>query len=117
SRATIQMQFLEQCSSVFIGGSTESLCKSFGHDFRRADAARIIENDVDSFLRIVRHGNQVHIPGANESCLLQHAPFHPAQQTSPVFTSEEDNRKFRDTLRLHECQDFKEFVERSEPSR
>src|SRR5262249_23858031 len=87
--------------------------ESFRHDFRRPDAPLIIENNVDGFLRIVGDGEQIEIARADVAGLFQ-VRFHPLDQTSPMLFAEQNQRKFRNALGLHEREDLEKFIERAE---
>jgi hypothetical protein len=79
-----------------------------------ADAALVIKDDVDRFLRVVRNGYQLQVTGADEVVRFLHRLLHPAEQTLPVLAAEEDQREGWNALRLYQSQDLIELIERAE---
>ena len=54
-----------------------------GHDFGRADAPFVFEDNVNGLLRIVGYFNEVEVSRTDELVTVKHAGFHPAQQALP----------------------------------
>src|SRR5437016_565581 len=94
----------------------EVLSEGFRHDFGRADAAFVVEDDINGLLRVVGNGEQVQIAGADEGALVLHLLLHPTDQSFPVLTAKKNDWKCRDAAGLHQGQNFIEFVESAEAS-
>src|ERR1700682_2504284 len=78
--------------------------RSVGADYRLHRLGRIIgdEHEIEISLR--------------DLSLAQHPRLKPAQQASPVITSEQNDRKSIDLSRLNQCECFEQLVERAEPA-
>src|SRR2546421_428599 len=85
----------------------------FGMGFRGADAALIINNQVDRLLHVVGDGHQFEVIRVDESVFFERS-FYPLNQSIPVLAAEEDQWKTRNAPGLHQGDDFKKLVERPE---
>src|SRR4026209_1994130 len=89
------------------------LCKCSWDNFGWADAAFVIENDVDRLFWIISDSDKVQIAGADEFVFVLHASFHPFEQAVPKFAAETNQRELRDASGLDKREHFIEFIERA----
>ena len=67
--------------------------KRLGEDAGMADAAFVVQNDINGFPRIVGHVDEVEVAGADEFVFVLQFRLQPAQQAAPVVAPEQDERE------------------------
>src|ERR1043166_5020839 len=93
--------------------SARDLRKRPWHDFRRADATQVFQDQLQRFVHVVSQGEQIEVARADELVMFLHLRFHPADQAGPELFAEQDQRKARNAPGLHQRDHLEKLVERA----